>query len=221
MSEKTSPTQRVLNLWAIILIVWSIYRATFNTDMPVWFDEFIVKPIIFIGPVYWFIKRVEKKKFFRSLDLRIQSLPSDLILGGVVGIMFLLIGYAGMFFRTHRWVISTLSTTSLSSMIAVALATSISEEILSRGFVLKRLYQESRNMASSIGLSSVLFFVLHIPILFTAPQVNGLLLLQVMVTDILLSVAISLLYLDRKSLMLPIIVHLFYALSLTLFLQGV
>lgn len=218
MKEKASPTQQVLNLWAIVLIIWSIYRASFNTDMPVWFDEFIIKPVIFIGPVYWFIKRVEKKKLFRSLDLNLKMLSSDLILGGIVGVIFLLIGYAGSLLRSHQLALPSISGLSLGYLVAVALATSVSEEILSRGFVLKRLYQESHNLVSSIGLSSVLFFVLHIPILFTAPQVNGLLLLQVMTTDILLSIAISLLYLDRKSLTLPIIVHLFYALSLTLFM---
>jgi membrane protease YdiL (CAAX protease family) len=217
MKEKTSPTQRVLNLWAIILIVWSIYRATFKTDLPVWFDEFIAKPAIFILPVMWFFGK-EKKNFFKSMDWRLKTLPSDLILGGVVGVIFLLIGYIGMLSRSHRVIIPTVSATSFALMIAVALATSISEEVLSRGFVLKRLFQESHNRFSSIGLSSVLFFVLHVPILFTVAQVNGAILMQVMITDILLSVAISLLYLDRKSLTLAIIIHLFYALSLSLFL---
>lgn len=218
MKEKTSPTQRVLNVWAVVLILWSIYRATFRTDLPVWFDEFIVKPLVFILPVYWFIKNVERKKFFASIDIKLKSLPMDLILGGVVGVLFLIIGYAGSVFRLHSFSVPPISMPALIFMLIVGLATSLSEEILSRGFVLKRLYMESHNMVSSIGLSSVLFFVLHIPILFTASSVNGIMLLQVMVTDILLSIAISLLYLDRKSLVLPIIIHMFYAMSLTLFL---
>ena len=217
MKEKVSPTQKVLNLWAVVLILWSIYRATFKTDLPVWFDEFILKPFVFIFPVYWFIKNVEKKHFFSSIDLRLKRLPADIILGGVVGIIFLVIGYVGALTRSHKFSMPELGV-SFALTVAIALATAISEEILSRGFVLKRLYQESHNLVSSIGLSSVLFFVLHIPILFTIEYVTGAMLLQVMVTDILLSFAISLLYLDRKSLLLPIIVHMFYALSLSLFM---
>lgn len=217
MKEKTSSTQRVLNVWAIILIIWSIYRATFKTDLPVWFDEFVAKPAIFVLPVIWFIGK-EKKNFFKSTDWHLKTLPSDLILGGVVGIIFLLIGYIGMVSRTHRLVGPSLPASSLLSMAVLALATSVSEEILSRGFILKRLFQESHNWLNSIGISSVLFFILHVPILFSAAQVNGAVLLQVMVTDILLSIAISLLYLDRKSLTLAIIIHLFYALSMSLFI---
>lgn len=218
MKEKTSPTQRALNLWAVVLIIWSVYRATFKTDLPVWFDEFIAKPVIFILPVLWFIRKAEKKSPFKSMDLRLKTLPTDLILGGIVGIIFLLIGYIGWVLRMHQMSAPLLPVSSLVFIVLTDLATSISEEILSRGFLLKRLFQESHNWVTSIGISSVLFFVLHIPILFTAAQVNGAMLMQVMVTDIMLSVAISLLYLERRSLTLAIIIHLFYALSMSIFL---
>lgn len=218
MKEKTSPTQRALNLWAVVLIAWSIYRATFKTDLPVWFDEFIAKPALFVLPVLWFIRKVEKKAPFKSMDLRLKTLPTDLILGGIVGLIFLLIGYIGWVLRMGQTSIPMLPVASLIFIVLTDLATSISEEVLSRGFLLKRLFQESHNWITSIGISSVLFFVLHIPILFTATQVNGAILMQVMVTDIMLSIAISLLYLERKSLALAIIIHLFYALSMSLFL---
>ena len=39
--SETSPTQKMLNVWAIILIIWSLYRATFKTGLPILFDEFI------------------------------------------------------------------------------------------------------------------------------------------------------------------------------------
>ena len=45
MKENVSPLQKSLNVWAIILILWSIYRANFGTSLPTWLDEFLVKPL--------------------------------------------------------------------------------------------------------------------------------------------------------------------------------
>ena len=64
MKQKTSPTQKALNVWAIVLIIWALYRAKFRTDLPIWFDEFIAKPAVFILPIYYYISRYEKKNFF-------------------------------------------------------------------------------------------------------------------------------------------------------------
>ena len=48
---------------------------------------------------------------------------------------------------------------------------------------------------------------------------TGTVILQVMMTDIALSVVVSVLYLQRRSLLLPIIIHAFYTFSLTFFLS--
>jgi membrane protease YdiL (CAAX protease family) len=99
-----------------------------------------------------------------------------------------------------------------------ALATGISEEILSRGFVLKRLYEDSKNILTSSFFASILFFFLHVPILFTNIKLTGNLLLFFMVTDIILSLFNSFVFLIRKSLFLPIFIHALYNITLLLFI---
>ena len=101
----------------------------------------------------------------------------------------------------------------------IALASSFSEEILSRGFILKRLYEDSGNMISSTFIASFLFFFLHIPILFTNPNIYGVGLIQVMITDLVLSFTVSLLYLQRRNIIVPILLHAFYNLSIYLFIS--
>ncbi|OGK62025.1 hypothetical protein A2334_04100 [Candidatus Roizmanbacteria bacterium RIFOXYB2_FULL_38_10] len=218
MKEKTSPTQKALNIWAIILILWSIYRAHFKTDLPIWFDEFITKPLFFILPVYWYITKVEGKRFFQGIDLHVKRILPDIIFGIIIGSIFLSIGYLGASSQSKGSLFQQLFTLQFVSMFAVALMTSVSEEILSRGFILKRLYEESKNIFSSITISSILFFFLHIPMLFTSDSLGGDIILKVMVTDLILSIAVSILYLQRKNLLLPIIVHALYSVSLSFFL---
>ena len=126
MRQKTSPTQKALNIWAIILIIWSIYRANFR--LPEWFDEFIAKPLVFIVPVYLYISRIEKKEFFSSLWWKVKIGLSDVLYGtGIGGILFLT-AITGNWVKTGGFIFLQGKTPSISAialLIAIAFATSI------------------------------------------------------------------------------------------------
>ncbi len=218
MKDKVTPTQRMLNIWAIILIIWALYRANFKmSDV---FDEFIAKPMVFILPVAYYIRTVEKKRFFPAVWFHGKSVANDLLEGLIIGGIFFASAILAHFLK-YKTLIPTTTDAGGNSMpviITLAFATAVSEEILSRGFVLKRLYEESKNLYTSIFYSSLLFFFLHIPILFTSSKVSGNMLLVVMVTDILLSIISSFVYLQKKSLILPILIHAFYNLAIILFI---
>lgn len=220
MKSEVTPVQRMLNVWAIVLIIWSLYRVYFKTDLPIWFDEFIAKPLIFLAPVYYYITHYEKKEFLKAVDLRTKNWRSGIVFGLIAGALFFVTGLIVQVVQREEVQISFANGAPgvILFYLAISVATSISEEILSRGFVLKRLYADSKNLFKSVFFASFLFFFLHIPILMTNPEFKGVVLLQVMVTDILLSFAVSFLYLQKKSLFIPILIHAFYNLSLYLFL---
>lgn len=217
--KEISQTQKVLNLWAIILIIWSIYRSRFS--FPEWVDEFIAKPLVFVLPVYWYIKKIEKRDFFFSLWLKPKNFFKDIYLGILIGSLFTLFALISNYVKHGRFSFTQtiLSTTSSKwwFVFFIALATSFSEEILSRGFILKRLYEESKNIYSSSFISSILFFILHIPILFTNIKLTGNLLLLFMATDLILGLANSFIFLERRSLILPILIHAFYNITIALY----
>ncbi len=206
----------MLNTWAIVVIIWSIYRAYFKTDLPIWFDEFIAKPIVFLIPVYYFIQKHEKVSFQKAVDFYVNK-KQDILFGIFGGLIIFSFGIAAYFIKSGRLFPNINPAFLLLS--AVALASSISEEILSRGFVLKRLYADSKNAFTSVFFASFLFFMIHIPILFTNPAMRGNILLQVMVTDFLLSFGVSYAYLQRKNVVVPIIIHTFYNLGIYLLLS--
>jgi membrane protease YdiL (CAAX protease family) len=222
MKEKVSPTQRALNVWAIILIIWCVYRSQFKTELPEWFDEFIAKPLVFLVPLYYYIKHYEKKNFFEAVDLKWKNHSTDILMSLGMGLVFFMTGAAAHFVKTGSFmppVDKVATVLTLGYYVALAFASSISEEILSRGFVLKRLYDESKNVYTSVFFSSFLFFFLHVPMLFTNQQIFGQALLQIMFTDLVLSLAVSIMYIQRRNVLLPIFIHAFYNLSIYLFLQ--
>jgi len=219
MKKKISSIQKALNLWAIILIVWSIYRAKFR--FPEWVDEFIAKPIVFILPVYYFISKIEKKDFLKEIDLKSKKFFQDIAYGLGIGGIFYLTALFAFYFKFKEFNIfpeKLLSIKTLLFYLTIALATGISEEILSRGFILKRLYKESGSIITSSFFASILFFFLHVPILFTNLKLSGNILLFFMATDLILSLTLSFIFLKRKSLTLAILIHAFYNFSLIVFI---
>lgn len=218
MKSKVTPTQKALNLWAVILIIWAVYRA--KLKLPEWFDEFIAKPAVFILPVLYYIKKVEKKDLTSALYLKTKKIGSDILLSVGIGGIFLISAIFANLLKSGRvdFITRFSNPQNLLLVAALALATGISEEILSRGFVLKRLYEESKNVYSASFFASILFFFLHVPMLFANLKINGNLLLLFMATDLILSLINSFIFLERKSLLVPILIHAFYNLSLVLFL---
>ncbi len=221
MAKKTvSPLQKALNLWAIILLVWGLYRYFFKADLPIWFDEFIAKPIVLVLPVYYYITHYEKKKFADGIDFHLKTLGRDLLWGLSIGLIFFVAAAIGTNQSLNKIMTELPQAFTKGSTIllfVVAFATSISEEILSRGFILKRIYAQTKNVPLSTTIATILFFFLHIPFLLTSQQLMGNTLLQVMVTDFLLSYAVSFLFLQSRSLMVPILVHAFYSISIYFF----
>jgi len=217
MKTKVTPTQRALNLWAVILIIWAIYRA--KLKLPEWIDEFIAKPLVFVFPVYYYIKKIEKKPFFSSVDLKFKIVWPDLLISFIIGGIFSISAILANVLKFNKLVFfqRAVSIETILFMAALALATGISEEILSRGFILKRLYEESRNIYTSSFFASILFFFLHVPILFTNFKLTGDLLLLFLATDMVLSLVNSFVFLERKNLMVPILIHTFYNLSIIFF----
>lgn len=218
MKSKVSPTQRALNMWAVVMIIWAIYRAKFH--LPVWFDEFVAKPIVFILPVYWYVTHVEKTDFFEGIWFKSKQILPDLLYGLAIGGIFFASAVASNFFINHKLTFFNQSFNAQVFFIVVitALATSISEEILSRGFILKRLYEDSHNIITSSFFASILFFFIHVPVLFTSTKITGNLLLLIMATDLILSMINSFIFLKRKSLTLPILIHAMYNITILLVL---
>jgi membrane protease YdiL (CAAX protease family) len=210
MKKEIPHSQKVLNLWGIILIIWAFYRL--KLKMPEWFDELLAKPVIFVLPVYYFIKKVENKKFFSSLNWSFKSLKKDLLLSLLLSFVFLLTIFSANWVKTGKIISISKNITSsyFFYVFIISLVGAACEQVLSTGFVFERLYLESKNFYQTAFLSALLFFFLHVPLRFTLPNLVGSQLIFLMLTDIFLSLLNSYFYHTEKSLNIPIFIHAFY-----------
>ncbi len=207
----------VFRLWAWILLAWCLYRYFFK--LPEWADEFIFKPLVFVAPVIWYVRKKEKQSL-ATLGLTWHNFFTSVYIGLGFGVVFALEGLATHIIKYGKLDVNPTAVFQQYGffLIILSLATAFTEELLSRGFVFNRLYEKTKNLAYSSVVSSVMFMLLHVPILVTTTKLQGITLILFLVTDLVLGLANSLLYYNTGSLVAPILVHIFWNMTVALYL---
>jgi len=212
---------QVFGVWFIIFLVWAFYRAYFR--LPEWLDEFVLKPIVFVLPVVYIVVLREKKKLS---SLGFSSKPRDIMfdffIGVFVGILFAMEGLFANYLKYGRFSFTPVSalniTGGLYPFLILNLFTSIWEEILGRGYLYQRLLSISKNQFWAASLSSFLFLLLHIPIMFTRLNLMGISFAVYPFSILLLGITNCYIFSARKSLTLPILLHTFWNMTVALYL---
>ncbi len=207
MKNKLSIYQKSLNLWSIILIIWSLYRANIKGINPLIEESFIKFPLFVILPYYFYEKN--KLEFKKELGIVKNVLP-NLAIGTALGLFTTFLIVITYWLKTHS--LQHIFSLDLAVILTILLS-SISEEILNKGLILKRIYEEKKEFINAVIYSALLFAIVRIPVLLTQP-IRGKIILFIIVLDFLLGLITSAFFLLRKSIIVPILIHFFYALSL-------
>lgn len=208
-------------VWFVIFIVWAFYRA--NIVLPETIDEFIIKPLIFAGPVI-FIVWVWENKPLRNIGLGIsgKGLMLDLYIGVVLGILLAVEGLLANFLKYGRFsfgpIEALFSAGGIGVFFLLNIATSFSEEVFARGFLYNRLFKASNEQLASAVVSSILFTLIHIPIMFTRLHLTGNALIFYPVSIFTMGLVNCYLFSLRRTLTLPILVHAFWNMTISLYL---
>lgn len=208
----------VYRLWAWVLLAWSIYRYFFK--FAEWVDELVFKPLLFVAPVLWYLKTKERRSL-ATIGLSVKNLFTNVYIGLGFGFVFALEGLAANAIKYGKLTITPIGAFEqygLIVLLLLSLATAVSEEILSRGFLFSRIFQKTKSLPVASIISTLLFVALHVPILVTSLKLQGTALVLFIATDIVLGVANSLLFYSTGSLVAPILVHLFWNMTVALYL---
>ncbi len=208
----------IYQTWGWILLVWSLYR--YFLKMPEVFDEFVAKPLVFVAPVLWYVYKKEKRTM-ESLGVTTKNLFMSLYVGLGFGFLFALEGIAANAIKYGKIQINPIAAFEqygMMTLLILSVATAISEEILNRGFLFGRIMEHTKNLPKAALLSTLLFVLLHVPILVTSLHLQGTMLILFFLTDFILGMANSLLYYNTKSLLAPILVHVFWNMTVALYL---
>lgn len=219
--EKSPPAKQSfdpIHLWAYIAIAWALYRYFFKFSEAI--DELVFKPLIFVLPVILYVLKKEKRPL-SSLGFVSNNLFRNILIGIGFGIVFIL---EGIFANTTKYgslqmrPLDVVSQYGLPIMILLTFATALTEEIMNRGFLFNRMYEQSKNLMKTTFVTALLFMVLHIPVLVTSLHLQGTALVLFFATDFILALANNMLFAFTGSLVAPILVHIFWNMTVLLFL---
>lgn len=154
--------RRIGKLYLIVFIFWGLYRLIFR--LPEEVEEIILKPIVWLGPTFYLVFKVEKKGL-SSLGYSFKSLRSSLEKGLIFGILFLGMGLILQVLRGRSilWG-NLLNYQFLLSTFGLALMTALSEETVFRGYILNRLEEVlGKSLVPNI-ITSIGFALIHLPV---------------------------------------------------------
>lgn len=212
---------QVFIVWFVVFLVWAVYRASFV--LPESIDEFLVKPLIFVLPVLFAVRYLEKKKFTTlGFPTSKREFLIDIYIGIVIGVVFALEGLLANYVKYGKLSFAPLLAVRLSGGLMMFfltnLFTSLWEEILGRGYLFLRLKNISESVFGAAFTSSFLFLLLHVPIMFTRLRLTGTSLIIYPISIMILGITNCYILRTRGSLTLPILIHTFWNMTVALYL---
>lgn len=162
IKNKTKSFKNACIFVAYLIIVWGMYRFLFK--FPDEIEETIIKPAIWLLPVFFFLKK--EKEGVSTIGVTAKNLfPSiyySLGLGAVFameGIIVNFVKYNGNFSFS-----SNIGNLPIFTSLALSFVTAFSEELAFRGYVFTRFWVFLKNELLANILTSMLWAAIHAPI---------------------------------------------------------
>lgn len=202
-------------LFLIILVGWGIYRYLFH--YPEWIDEFIAKPIIFLIPTFALL--VNERKFLSSIGFSKKNFARNIIIGLLAGLFIAAESILTKRFKYDSLVFNpdNLSFYLIFGNYLISLATGFTEEVVFRGYIQTRLNIALKSAFFSILLSSILFVIVHLPLIIFLLKYSLFDTFMYCFLIFILGIINGILFNQTKSLTAPTITHSIWNFSSVMF----
>ena len=217
MSEKIRLLKDAIHLYTFLLIVWGLYRFLFR--LPEQIEEIVLKPIIWLGPVMWFLYK--EKAALSSIGWSTKNLFKNLYLGlgfglvfGLLGVLTHLVKYQGLAF---------VKTASLASpdlfLMALGLSfiTAISEETVFRGYLFNRLWQTLNDEWLANLISSFGWVFIHLPITIFVLHYNPAQVFVYLGLSFIFGAGSAFVFARTRTVVASVLLHVFWGWPIVLF----
>ncbi len=208
----------IFQFWAWVLLAWSLYRYFFHFSEAA--DELLFKPLIFFVPVIIYVRKYEKRSL-ESIGFTKKNLFPSIYIGLAFGFLFALEGLTVNYFKNGTLTfepIEAFRQYGMMTLMGLSFFTAIWEETLNRGFIFNRILEGTGNLVYSALIASVLFVLLHVPILVTNLNFDGSVLALYFLTNFLLGYINNYIFANTRSVVAPILIHLFWNMTVALYL---
>lgn len=167
MAKKTKTTSQVSKLKnatylaTYLLIVWGFYR--YLLKLPDEIEELVVKPILWLGPVFFLLFK-EKKKL-SSLGITSKNLFPAIYLAIGLGVIFAAEAFLINYFKYGDFhFAANIGEKPLLASLGLSFATAFSEEVTFRGYLFNRVWSALGSEWLANFSTSVFWALIHVPV---------------------------------------------------------
>lgn len=207
--------KKAIILAAYLLIVWGFYRFLFQ--LPEIIEETIIKPIIWLVPVF-LILRSDKEKI-SSLGITLKNIFPAIYYALGLGIFFAIeavvinfIKYGGQFNFS-----ANIGNLPFISSLGLSFVTAFSEEITFRGYIFTRVWKYIKNELWANLLTSLFWGLIHVPIAFFIWKLDLASALIYLFLTTLFGIGSAFVYARTKNILSPILLHVLWQWPIVLF----
>lgn len=207
---------KIFLVWLCLFTVWTLYR--YFLSLPETVEEFLIKPAIWLGLIIPVVLLFEKRPL-SSLGLSGKNFYRNVYIGLGLGTLFALEGVIVNYLKYGKtsFLAPTANTNEFLLLFVMSFATGLTEEIVSRGYFMNRLWEIIRSETIANLMSSLMFTVIHLPIAIFALHYGAFDLVIYLWTIFLLGLADGYIFARTKTIVAPTITHTMWNLSIVLF----
>lgn len=163
MTAKTTVIKHVTIYSVYLVLIWAFYRFLF--DLPDQIEELIIKPIIWLVPIFWL--NIKEGFPLSSLGLTLKNLFPSIYLSLGLGAIFVLEAVLTNFLKYGRFnFMANIGNVPILTSLGISFATAFSEELSFRGYIFGRLWFALKDEWAANITSSLIWTLVHIPIAF-------------------------------------------------------
>lgn len=214
MPKKEKTLKNIFVFSCYILVVWGFYRFLFK--LPDEVEELVVKPIIWLFPLVFVLKR--ERLSLSSLGFTFKNLFPSIYLSIALGSVFVMeallinfVRYKGFNFGAN------LGDLPFATSLGLSFATALSEETVFRGYVFNRLWYVLKNEWSANVITSLVWAMIHVPVTFFVWKLNmGAAIVYLILTTIF-GIGSAFVFARTKNILSSILLHVLWEWPIILF----
>ncbi len=212
--SRVKPLKNAILLFTFLLIFWGFYRLLFQ--FPDWVEEIVIKPVVWIVPVLYFI-RSERSKL-ESIGITFKNLFPSIYLSLILGSVFATEAVIINFIKYgHLNFGANLGRTPLLASLAISFATAISEEIVFRGYIFTRLWVALNNEWKANFITSIGWTLIHVPITIFVNKLSPSAAIVYLFLTFIFGVGSAFIYGRTRNISSSIILHVLWEWPIMLF----
>lgn len=212
--SRTNLLKNATLLFTFLFIVWGCYRLIIK--LPDEVEEFIIKPIIWVVPVLFLVKK--EKTNLASIGITFDNLFKSIYISIALGSVFTVIAVATNFIKYGKFNFgANLGTQGLLLSLGLSFTTAISEEIVFRGYIFTRLWQALGDEWKANLITTAGWTLIHVPVTIFVNKLDPISAIVYLFLTATFGIGSAFIYARTKNISSSIFLHVLWEWPIMLF----